>query len=844
MIDRDSTGRPTIGILSNSLDYEYQVLIWAGVKAAAKELNFNVICFTGAEINSPNPIRQERNKIFELISKHNIDGLIIVPSTNCNFMTIKEMEAYFKRFNFIPMVSIGIKLKNIPSIIIDNKSGLKNLVDHLIEVHGYKKFLYVGGPINSIESKERLQAFKDSLNEHGIKIEKEYLTNGNYFLQPTYFLVRDFLNKGERFDAIVTASDNMAIGAIWALEEKGIIIPDETAVTGFDDIKSASSISVPLTTVRQPLFKMAKKAVNVLINKINRKKAIDLEVMKTEPVIRKSCGCLNIDIEHVPIEDIKMSSKSPSDFNLIKDSILNKIKEIYIFKTEEHKIDIYSLVIENLIKFIKNELSDKDFIFELDKILKRSMLENHNKSEWNRLLFLFRKKILPIFLNQPQIIIKIEDLIHQARILINEASIQIEKNSYIRLSERTRILQQIMRDLVNSFDVQTLLQRMAVELPKISINSCYLSLYSSKIEKGKDARLILAFNKREQIKLNKDGYLFPRDQLFPRDLINLKETYYFIVEPLIYDKEQLGFIVLDMDNLEGLLITSITDQIRSTIKTSVLLKDTIEKGKKLKDALYELDENKGKLIISEKMASLGRLTAGIAHEMNTPLTTAISAISEMMSLIKEYKMSISNPDVTAKDHYSISKDMFELADLSNKAIDKAINFIKGIKSQTRESCNYQKIMFNAVDIINETILLLNHILKEKNLSIDFVFSNNDISLFGLPEKFSQVITNFITNAIDAMADKKNESIKITLIEDDRKITLKIIDKGEGIPKSIIRKIFDPLFTSKPYGKGTGLGLSIVKEIVNEEFNGKIEVKSKVNFGTTFTIYFEKHKNAS
>lgn len=836
---KKSNERLTIGILSSPLGYEYQILIWAGIRDAAKEIDANTICFTGAEINSPDIMRNERASIFEMISSKNIDGLIVVSSTACGFMKTEEIEKYFEKYKHMPMVSIGIPIQNIPSIIVDNKYGFKYLVDHLIEVHGCKKFLYVGGPINSFEARERLAAFKESLIEHNITIKPEHIIAIDFTLQQAYYKVLDILNKESDFDAIASANDNMAIGVIKALQEKNISIPDETAVIGFDDTKRAGMLLTPLTTVKQPAYEMAKKALKTLVDEIKGEEVLDLEIMKTEPIIRKSCGCLKEVIFHLSVKDLTLPDSDILDYIKIKDSILNELKEKYLLTSKEEKIEEYDLIIDEFFNFIRDQISDNDFIIKLDKILRKIISYFFDSSVWEGLFFLLRKKILPFFLNQPQMIIKIEDLIHQSRIIINDISIQVETDSFIQLLIRAKVLNSTMGYLFNSFNFQILLDKMASELPKIGISSCYLSIHSSNVKKYKEAKLILAYNKNGRIKLDKDGFLFSSEQLFPRDLIKSEERYDYILEPLIYEREHLGFVVLELDPFKDELLTIMSDQIRSAIKASMLLQETIEKSKKLEDALYELYQNQGKLIISEKMASLGRLTAGIAHEMNTPLATVRASLSEIMNLINEYKNSLSNPEITIEDHNSISNDMMQSTKLAIRAIEKAAGFIKSIKSQTREIDDKDKIRFNAVDIINESILLLSHVLKKTNLSIDFKFSNKEILVFGLPGKFSQVVTNLITNAIDAMVEKKGENINIELMENVKNIILKVQDRGCGIPESILTKIFDPLYTTKPFGQGTGLGLTIVHEIVHGEFYGYIEVESKVNIGTTFNIYFNK-----
>jgi C4-dicarboxylate-specific signal transduction histidine kinase len=371
----------------------------------------------------------------------------------------------------------------------------------------------------------------------------------------------------------------------------------------------------------------------------------------------------------------------------------------------------------------------------------------------------------------------------------------------------------------------------------------------------KESRLILAYDKTGIINLGKNGFVFPSVELFPREIIRMPERFGLIIESLAYENEQMGFVIYEINPREGIRISSMNDQIRSAVKVLLLFEDTKEKEKKLETALSEsrknhekleeayeqLKANQETLLLSEKMASLGRLTTGIAHEMNSPLSVIGASMDNLSNLINEYKDSIGNESITQNDHMEIAEDMIQIVKVSKKAIENAMGFIRGIKSHTRQMKKEDGIYFNAVETINESVLLLSHSLKQNNVSLEFGFSNDSIMLYGMPGRLSQVITNLVINAIDAMHDKGGV-IRTNLSENEKEVLLIIEDNGCGIHEDIVTKIFEPLFTTKPVGQGTGLGLSIVHEIVYGEFNGTIKVTSKVGSGTVFSITFVKRPN--
>ena len=123
--------------------------------------------------------------------------------------------------------------------------------------------------------------------------------------------------------------------------------------------------------------------------------------------------------------------------------------------------------------------------------------------------------------------------------------------------------------------------------------------------------------------------------------------------------------------------------------------------------------------------------------------------------------------------------------------------------------------------------------------IENFHENERISIKGTPGSLLQVMINLITNAIDAMNGKHGGEINIDLSENETHVIISICDQGCGIPDSIRTKIFDPMFTTKPFGESTGLGLTIVQDVINGEYNGHIEIESDMNTGTIFRLYLKK-----
>ena len=239
-------------------------------------------------------------------------------------------------------------------------------------------------------------------------------------------------------------------------------------------------------------------------------------------------------------------------------------------------------------------------------------------------------------------------------------------------------------------------------------------------------------------------------------------------------------------------------------------------------------------MLSENMAALGRLTAGMAHEMNTPLAAVRMALDELGKLTVEYLGSLADADVSPHDHREIAREMRESVVLAAGAARRVAGFVQGIHFQST-SLGADRHSFNVVLVIQDTLLLLNHALRKANCSVSFAPCAPEILLYGSPGRLAQVVTNLAANAIDACRARGGGVITIRLASSPGRVTLIVADQGSGIAPENLQRIFDPMFTTKPFGEGTGLGLSIVHNIVVNDFHGTIQVDSELDHGTTFTL---------
>lgn len=301
-----------------------------------------------------------------------------------------------------------------------------------------------------------------------------------------------------------------------------------------------------------------------------------------------------------------------------------------------------------------------------------------------------------------------------------------------------------------------------------------------------------------------------------------KEPVLRIIIPVHHMQNLMGVIVLLSYqkrelNEEIEILDAISSQLSNAITRAELYQKNIQTVKELKSAMKELKETQIQLINSEKMASLGQLVAGVAHEINTP----VASIKSNNGIVAKLLGSIEDADL---------KEM--LTDINE--IDKeAVNRISNIVTSLKKFVRLDEAELQEADINKELDLTLELIRHETKNRINVVKNYGKIpTIKCFPNMLNQVFTNILVNACQAIDGQG--TITITTEYKNKKLVVKIKDTGKGIPQNQLSKIFSAGFTTKGIGVGTGLGLAICSKII-EKHKGEITVTSEVGKGSEFTI---------
>ena len=319
--------------------------------------------------------------------------------------------------------------------------------------------------------------------------------------------------------------------------------------------------------------------------------------------------------------------------------------------------------------------------------------------------------------------------------------------------------------------------------------------------------------------------------------------YYYVVKEV---NNKLSYI--DYDKQEYIIHVSVENSDDGLEVSKEILKDSTsvdEIGDLIKvynniqfltaEHINQIHNNQSMLMERERLASLGQLIGGIAHNLKTPIMSISGAAEGLSDLIKEYDSSIDDPEVNSQDHHDIAKDMDSWVLKIKNYTEYMSDVISAVKGQAVALSNDENISFTISELLKRVNILMKHELKNAIIYLNIkMFTDENTVIHGDVNSLVQVINNMVSNAIQAYNGKTEQNIDIIVKEDNNNIYISIKDYACGLSEKVKDKLFKEMITTK--GKnGTGLGLYMSYSTIKAHFNGNIVVDSEQGKGTTFTI---------
>ena len=284
-----------VGVLVNTIYSEYAVSFMKGIDRYCVENDCSYVLMPLERGKNSGIYDYHCETLLSFVNKNNLDGIVFATATLANnFKTdLPRLVETIKMLPPIPKVSVGYEIEGIPAIKINSNKTVQDLVSHLVECHGCKKFVIMRCDSGNFESLERERCVLETLEKYGITVEPKCILNGNFLFDNAYSSMSNFLraNEGIDFDAVVCLNDSMAMGVMNCLIDRGVKVPDQVKVTGFDNVFETNPAELDITTIDQRIDGFAYDAMDMVCDIINGERVEPLRMSDSALMIRHSCGC-------------------------------------------------------------------------------------------------------------------------------------------------------------------------------------------------------------------------------------------------------------------------------------------------------------------------------------------------------------------------------------------------------------------------------------------------------------------------------------------------------------------------------------------------------------------------
>jgi DNA-binding LacI/PurR family transcriptional regulator/anti-anti-sigma regulatory factor len=625
--------RPTIGYLAPAI-HGGSLAQWLGVMDAAEKHDVNLICFPGESPNFPTGFAVQANILYDLASTETMDGLITWASSIGNYMSDEEIQAFHGRYGSLPMVSIGRVLDGIPGLLMDSYEGMCEAILHLVEVHGCRRLAFIRGPEGHFYAQERYRAYLETLGTCGISVNPNLVTPPSMWgtdkgEEGMRLLIEERKqNPGADFEAVVAANDEMIIGAWDVLRARGVRVPGDVAVVGFDDRLEGRARTPPLTSVASPFYETGYQSVETLLALMEGKQVPEERVVPSRLVVRQTCGCLGAVVARVASgqQPAGRAEAGHKDFEIVLSAQREELLAAMVQAVEEFdgSLDLASAgrLVDSLAAELEGQ-SKGSFLAALNESLGHVIEVDGDDSEGSvtamqNAISTLRHSLLPCL--NDEALVQAEDLWQQARLVIGETVQRVCMQQAIQTDSRTRALRETGSSLMTTFDVGNLVDVLAEGLPALGIPSAYFALYQQR--SGLDAeeqplytypdpapewsRLVLAYDEAaasrpKRVELGAGGRRFRSRQLVPEGLWSGERRYSFVVLPLYFRHHQIGFSLLEVGPREGMVYDVLRGEISSALRGALLLRERERAEAALEQAYTEVERQ-----VQERTAELER----------------------------------------------------------------------------------------------------------------------------------------------------------------------------------------------------------------------------------------------
>jgi DNA-binding LacI/PurR family transcriptional regulator/anti-anti-sigma regulatory factor len=572
--------RLTIGLAVDDILLVGGLKTLLGVVDVARERDVNLMCFHLNLYEGGIQMPASWDAMGEVT-----DGLIIYQS----WPSEEAFAAFRNRFPSLPMVNAFRIYKGCPGLTPDSYQGMKELVQHLVEAHGYRRVAFVAGPEGNWSAEERYRGYVDILAEYDLPLDPDLVTphltwdDGREAI--SVLIDERKLLPGTDFEAVAAANDVLALDVLGELQIRGVQVPGDVAVVGFDDDTRAFFSTPPLTTAG---YEMGRHAAETLLVLLAGERVPERTFVPARVVIRRSCGCQYLAVTQAAVGPVERPAKRVA----LEEVIGARRAQMFLDMAQAIGDDVADTgavsewmgqVLDSFVTALTTEVEkgSSAFLQVLEEVLQEARAAGGDVAAWQGALSVLRQYLLPYL--DGDALSRAESLWQQACVLVGEMARREQASRAFQAEQRFQTLREIGASLIATFDVRELMGVLADGLPHLDIPSTYLSLhedaqpYTYSEPASGWSRLMLAYDEAaekgpKRVELEAGGRRFRTQRLMPEGMLPDRQ-YSFVVEPLYFQNHQLGFVLFEVGPREGMVYDVLRGEISSALQGALLLQE-------------------------------------------------------------------------------------------------------------------------------------------------------------------------------------------------------------------------------------------------------------------------------
>ena len=546
--------RTRVGLFVAGGTYAYQADIILGAHEECERRGFDLVVLAGGRLDGVDP----RSYAYDIAAPSSLDAAILVPGTWGAAMDSVPVQRLLQRYSHIHTCIIGARVGDAPSVCIDNAVGVQEMTRHLIERHGRKRVAFIAG--RGHESEERQRGYERALRDAGLTPAPELIHLGDYSSESGRAAAARWCGDGElACDGIVAANDWMASGALEVLQERGIRVPEQVSVTGFDDIDRSSFMSPPLTTIRQPPRFLGSEAVTLVAELITESLVERHVSVRTFPQIRRSCGCFG----HASVRYTVAPQRGPTLESLgdARSRIVAGLTQATVYLAGGFSEKRAAALVDALVQ----DLSERKEQLFLECL--HGLVAEHaghgNISSWHQVVTQLRSLCVPVLAGDVAMLLRAETLFGRAYIAIGELAELAQGRRLLERDDPMFKLEEVSRAARTALDWPALCGVLREHLPRFRIPRCYVATGSSGADS--ESRQVFAFDNGRLHELPEDGLPFLTSEIVS-DAVRPTERTTLIVHPMFMQDEILGHACFELGPKEGVIFKTLGDLISGSLK--------------------------------------------------------------------------------------------------------------------------------------------------------------------------------------------------------------------------------------------------------------------------------------